>query len=76
MQFQDGEYNIVQDILDLRETMGKIEAQVGWVGFGDEEPTWEDISMLREDVPDLFENFRTTMIDKGTDRQKTIAKNM
>ena len=76
VQFQDGEYNIVQNILDLRETMGKIEAQVRWVGFGDEESTWEDISVLREDVPDLFENFRTTMIDKGTDRQKTIAKNM
>ena len=49
----------VEELLELRfnETKAQYEVQVKWVGFEYEEPTWEPLAVLQEDIPALLEKF-------------------
>ena len=48
----DTHYNVALEILDLRfsSTLKQWEVQVRWKGFDDEEPTWEPILNIAEDI--------------------------
>lgn len=71
--FQAEEYCVVDEIQDIRVQDGEVQVVVRWKGFQDEEPGWEDISVMKEDVPALVVDFLNEMRDSGTKRQKTIA---
>ena len=45
--------------MDLRfnKTLERYEVQVKWRGFDYEEPTWEPLDVMHEDVPDLLSQF-------------------
>lgn len=59
-------YNIVEHLLDLRfnADTGIYEIQVQWRGFEEEEPTWEPVNVLQEDVPDRLAQFFQNFSDK------------
>lgn len=60
-------YNILENILDLRfnSETGIYEVQAEWRGFDDEDPTWEPVSVIHEDVPDKLSKFFDTHPDKN-----------
>ena len=55
----DTHYNVALEILDLRfsSTLKQWEVQVRWKGFDDDEPTWEPILNIAEDISDMLNAF-------------------
>jgi hypothetical protein len=56
IQFHASSYE-VEKILDSRISKGQREVLVKWRGFDDREATWEPSEVIREDVPNLVEEF-------------------
>ena len=52
-------YNEVLRILSLRfnRSLRRWEVQIKWKGFSHEQPTWEPVQNIHEDVPELLEQF-------------------
>ena len=75
LAFQDGEYCVVNEFQDIRVRGGEVELLTKWRGFDDEEPQWESLKIMREDVPVLVDEFIAQLMQTGTARQKRIAKN-
>jgi hypothetical protein len=44
-----------------------------WKGFGDVEITWEDLSIMRHDVPVMVKDFVMEMKHIGNPRQRALA---
>lgn len=76
LAFQDGEYCIVEKIIDIRKKDGDIQIQVQWRGFDDEDTTWEEYSVMKDDIPGLVDDFINEVRDNGTPRQQRVVKNI
>lgn len=52
-------YDTMEKLLDLRinETSVQYELRARWRGFDDEEPTWEPLSIMLEDIPTMVDEF-------------------
>lgn len=52
-------YNIVTKLMGLRFNVESStwEVQAKWRGFDDEEPTWEPLIIMHEDIPDMLREF-------------------
>ena len=48
----------VEKLLDIRMTNGLEEVLVKWLGFEDEEATWEPAVIIEEDLPHLVRQIR------------------
>ena len=57
LAFQENEYCVVEEFQDIRLDQDKPEVLVKWVGFEDEEPEWENVAKMREDVPGMINDF-------------------
>ena len=59
MDHNDPHYQKVEELLGLRfnAEKGEHEVQVRWVGFEYEDPTWEPLGIMHEDIPDKLSNF-------------------
>lgn len=55
----DPHFQKIEKMLDLRYSQddGCYQVQCKWVGFDYEDPTWEPIEILCEDVPKMLDNF-------------------
>jgi len=73
LAFQDGEYCVVDEIQDINMQDGEVKLLVKWRGFDDEEPGWESLALMREDVPQLVTEFLEEIRNSGTKRQRRIA---
>ena len=64
----DPHYNTVTKLLDLRynRSTREYEVQAKWRGFSHEEPTWEPLANLHEDIPEMLENFLQAFSNQGT----------
>ena len=72
---QEGPTNItdtwdVQRIVCRRVKCGKLEYKVQWEGYGKEADSWEPAKRLREDVPEMVEEFEETRKGKKLKRRK------
>ena len=59
MDHNDPHFQKVEELLGLRfnaET-GAYEVQVKWLGFDYEDPTWEPLETMQEDIPERLSNF-------------------
>ena len=74
LAYQAGELLVVDSFTDIRREHGVIEIQVKWRGFAEEESDWVTLSSLREDVPDLVDDYIKDIQKTGTMRQRTVAK--
>ena len=74
LAFQEGEYCVVDEFQDIRTKEGEVELLTKWKGFDDEEPQWESLKIMREDVPVLVSEFIEDIIQSETQRQKRIAR--
>lgn len=72
INFQEGDYSVVDQMLDIRKSGKNIEVQVRWLGFEDE-PTWTCITQLSQDVPAMLNEFLETIHASGTQQQKSAA---
>jgi Chromo (CHRromatin Organisation MOdifier) domain len=61
-QCQSTTLYVVEDLIDLRRNGTKTEVLVQWLGFPTED-TWEDVSVITEDAPDIFQ--KTLRARKG-----------
>jgi transposase InsO family protein len=59
IQHDDSHSYLVDSIVDWRETNGKFELLVRWLGFDPESDTWEPLDVLMADTPDLVRKFVT-----------------
>ena len=73
IKFQDGEYSVIQKLLDVRSGLSGIEVQVLWKGFDSEEPTWESADVLIENVPALMIDFINDLISSCSKSKKQPA---
>lgn len=67
----DPHFQTIEQLRDLRFNASSetYEVSVQWKGFDHEEPTWEPLIAIHEDVPDLLSNFFTTFSNKETVRK-------
>ena len=74
LSYQEGELLVVEAFTDIRRKQGVTELQVKWRGFDAVKSDWVSLSSLREDVPDLLEEYLQEIQKTVTNRQRTIAK--
>ena len=74
--YQTSELMNVSKFLDLRKTKGTVEVLTKWKGLDSSEDSWENIEVMREDVPVLIEEFLKTIAANGTAKQKRMAKHL
>lgn len=72
LRYQQGQYCIVEKFLDLRASESGPQVLVEYAGFSDEEPLWMPLREMREDVPELLNEFLEWIQVEGTPRQKQI----
>lgn len=75
IQYQQGQYCIVDSLLDIRVKDNVTELEVQWKGFDDEDPTWVSITQLQEDIPEHVTAFIHKLKSSGNACQRRIAKN-
>ena len=57
LAFQDEEYCVVHEFEDIRVTQGEVGLKLKWRGFDDEDPGWEAMKIMKEDVPVMVDEF-------------------
>ena len=67
MDNNDPHFQKVEELLGLRfnEARGEYEVQVRWVGFDFEDPTWEPLTVMHEDIPERLDAFLREYQDKA-----------
>jgi len=73
LAFQDGELCVVDKFVDIRMHEGAFQVLCEWKGFDEEDPAWEDIDTMRQDVPVLLQEFLEELKKHGTSEQKRLA---
>jgi hypothetical protein len=63
---------VVEQFTDIREYVGVLPLMAKWRGFGEVESTWEDLEIMRHDVPVMVKDFVMEMKDIGTPRQRAL----
>lgn len=76
LDYQNGELLVIETIEDIRLIDGLVECRVKWKGFETIENDWLPIDILKEDVPELFNEFLVDMSTTGTKRQRELAKSL
>lgn len=74
LAYQDGEYFIVEWIVDIREKDSEVQIQAQQRGFNDENPTWEIYNARKDDIPGMVEDFISDIRDTGTSSQQRVVK--
>jgi Chromo (CHRromatin Organisation MOdifier) domain len=57
LQYQDSTLFVIEQLLYLREVRGQVHVLVKWMGFDEVENTWEPVTTILEDTPDLLREF-------------------
>jgi Chromo (CHRromatin Organisation MOdifier) domain len=57
LQYQDSTLFVIEQLLELREVRGQVQVLVKWMGFDEGENTWEPVTTILEDAPDLLREF-------------------
>jgi hypothetical protein len=73
LAYQQGELCVVERFTDVRKYEGVLQPMAKWKGFGEVENTWEELEIMRHDVPEMVKDFITELIDTGTPRQRALA---
>jgi len=73
LAYQEGELCVVHELLDIRVHQGTPELLVKWKGFEDEEPGWERLDIMKEDIPVMVSDFLDEIKASGTNRQRKIV---
>jgi Chromo (CHRromatin Organisation MOdifier) domain len=48
---------VIKQLLELREVRGQVQVLVKWMRFDEGENTWEPVTTILEDAPDLLPEF-------------------
>jgi Chromo (CHRromatin Organisation MOdifier) domain len=57
LQYQDSTLFVIEQLLELLEVRGQVQVLIQWMGFDDGENTWEPVTTIREEAPDLLLEF-------------------
>ena len=76
LAYQEGELLVIDEFLDIRSTQGSIELLVKWRGFSEIETDWVSLQSLREDVPDLHQEYIHHTKVNGTKLQRALANSL
>lgn len=76
LEYQAGELLAVDQFCDLRNNAGKVEVLVQWKGFDETDQDWVDIDSLRQDVPEMLQEFLDNVNNTGSQRQRRIVKTL
>ena len=76
LQYQDNELLVVEDLEDIIMTDNGLEKRVKWQGFSETESDWVSYDYLKEDVPELIEDFISNLKISGTKKQKSMVQNL
>jgi Chromo (CHRromatin Organisation MOdifier) domain len=57
LQYQGSTLFVIEQLLELREVRGQVHVLVKWMGFDEGENTWEPVTTILEDAPDLLREF-------------------
>lgn len=74
--YQTNELMNVSKFVDLRNNKGIVQVLTQWKGLDSSEDSWENIEVMREDVPVLIQEFLNEIAANGSGRQKRIAKSL
>lgn len=74
--YQENELLVIEDLEDIRKTADEVQLLVKWRGFESEENDWVSLPSLREDVPELVQEYLQTAAKEGTPRQRKIAQSL
>lgn len=66
LTFQAEKYCVVGEIQDTRVQGGEVYVLVRWKRLQDEEPGWEYLSVMKEDIPALVVEFLNEMRESGS----------
>jgi hypothetical protein len=73
LAYQQGELCVVERFTDVRKHEGVLQIMAKWKGFSEVENTWEDLEIMRQDVPVMVQEFVMEIKDMGTPGQRALA---
>jgi hypothetical protein len=65
---------VVEELIALRKIGEDVQVQVKWLGFNDSESTWEHISTIASDVPEMLRSFVNGQRGPLVDKVKTFLR--
>ena len=76
LSYQKGELLLIENFSGIRRKGTKFEIRVKWRGFPEEESDWTKIEHLREDVPEMLDQYLNDLRVSGTPRERKIASSI
>jgi len=73
LQYQQGELLVIKEFHGIRKIDGQVELLVEWKGFTDSEKDWVAYPSLKEDVPELVQEYIDELKQSGSKQEKTLA---
>ena len=74
LHHQEGELQNVSDFVGFRTHQGIPQVKVSWQGFEADEDSWEDIKLIKEDVPILFGRHVEHCRKSGSAKEKAFLR--
>eukprot|EP00171_Calliarthron_tuberculosum_P004769 IDg4769t1 len=76
LSYQSDKLFIIARLDDFRKRNGVPQVLIKWKDFGIEERNWVDVSILRENIPNMLKEFLEGMVETGTARQRKFANSI
>ena len=76
LSYYQDEMLMIDHFVDIRRKQGDTELLVTWRGFPADKSDWATLSLLREDVPILVEEYLSDVSINGTKKQRYIARSV
>ena len=76
LEYQENELLVVEDFEDLRATDNGLEVRVKWQQIDEAESDWVSYDSLKDDVPQLVDEFISDIKKSGTRKQKSLVQNL
>ena len=74
--YQAGELLVIDSFLDIRRNKGTVELLIKWRGFTEDETDWVTHESLREDVPEMLQEYLNEVSRSGARRQRAIIESL
>lgn len=76
LKYQQGELLVIDSFQGIRSKNSDIEILVRWRGFPISESDWVSVKTLKEDVPELLEDFIKDLSANGTQKERSLISSI
>jgi len=73
LAYQENELMVISTFNGIRRSQGELQVLAKWRGLSADEDSWEPVDTLREDVPDMLQDYIDSLLESGSRTEKKLA---